>query len=131
MPLHCAHFSDLSFVGIPFETIGIDLVLESVRVQDGCLTQKPFVAKDVKFKLSLPVAPAGYCVWTMHRSTSTWGCRDLLLLDQPVQLRQEISAATAAPHPDSENLVYFEGLARRYGSSAALSGEPVSDVVSG
>jgi hypothetical protein len=77
MRLHRAHFPDLSFVGVPFETIGFDFALESAGVQDGSFTQKPFVAKNVEFDLSLPIAPAGYCVWTMHRCTSTWDVETL------------------------------------------------------
>jgi hypothetical protein len=60
--MHRACFLDLPFVTVPLDAIVIDLVLESVRAQDRCLSQEPFVAKDVKFNLGLPVAPASDCV---------------------------------------------------------------------
>jgi hypothetical protein len=31
------------------------------------------VATNVELNLSLPIAPAGNCVWMMHHSTSTLG----------------------------------------------------------
>jgi hypothetical protein len=60
--LHRARFPNLPFVAVPLGSIVIDLVPESVRVQDRRLPQEPFVAKNVKFNLGLPVAPAGDCV---------------------------------------------------------------------
>ena len=66
MALRRGHLSDHPLVAIPLDAIGVDLVLESVRVQDRSLSQKPLMAKNVEFKLSLPVAPACDCVGTMH-----------------------------------------------------------------
>jgi hypothetical protein len=71
--MHCNGFADQPFVGIPLHAILIDLVLERCRIQHGRFVQKPLMAADMEFQLSLAITPAGDCIGVMHHSTSTLG----------------------------------------------------------
>lgn len=89
MRRHGGHFADQPFVGIPFHAISVDLVLESVTIQDRRLVQEPFVTANVKFNFSLPIPPAGNRLWMMHTAPQRRDVETLSIVRSAGQLRQE------------------------------------------
>ena len=83
-----ADLPDQAFVGVPFNAIGVDLVLERLRGQHNGFVQEPLVTTDVKLQLSLAIAPAGDCIGVMHEGTSTGIVETLYCLEQSLRLMQ-------------------------------------------
>ena len=112
MRLHCGHFLDQTFVGIPFQTIGVNLALESVRIQDGRLVQEPFVTANVKFNFSLPIAPAGNRFWLMYTAPHRGDVETVSIVRSASATSARGISAARRRTALMDDLVCFELLAR-------------------